>query len=85
MKSKVSITKPDADLAKWCAALVPDNVDEVPAGWLCVTDLAAKLNKSRHTVAAQLAAAVREGRAEMQKFRVLTGRGAYPVPHYRLK
>ena len=83
MRSK-KLTTPDADLAKWCAALVPDNVDEVPSGWLCATDLAAKLNKSRHTVANQLATAVREGRAEMQKFRILTARGAYPVPHYRL-
>ena len=60
-------------------------MDNVPDGWLSATDLAEKLNKSRHTIANQLAAAVREGRAEMQKFRVLTARGAYPVPHYRLK
>lgn len=83
--SKAKLTAEQIEAAAWAAVLTPANVDEVPSGWLCATDLAAKLNKSRHTVANQFAAAVREGRAEMTKFRVLTARGAYPVPHYRLK
>lgn len=85
MKSKVSTTKPDPDLAKWCAALVPNEVDDVPAGWLSATELSDRLGKSRSVVAEQLSAAVRAGRAEVKKFRVMTPRGAYPVPHYRLK
>jgi hypothetical protein len=27
---------------------------------------------------------VRRGKAETRRFRVMTGRGVYPVPHYRL-
>jgi hypothetical protein len=27
---------------------------------------------------------VRQGKAEMRRFRIMTGRGVYPVPHYRL-
>ena len=85
MKSKLSTTKPDADLAAWCAALVPDNVDKVPAGWMTCAELADKLGKTKDTVSGQLSVAVRAGRAEMKRFRILTNRGAYPVPHYKLK
>ena len=83
-KSAAKVT-PDADLAAWCSALVPNAVDKVPPGWLTALDLAAKIGKSRDTVSNQLTRAVRDGRAEVRKFRVLTPRGAYPVPHYRLK
>lgn len=83
MKSKP--TKPDADLAAWCAALIPNEIDEVPHGWLTAVDLAGKMGKSRDTVGNQLTRAVREGRAEVRKFRVMTPRGSYPVPHYKLK
>lgn len=76
---------PDADLAAWCAALVPNEVDIIPEGWFSAADLAERLKKSRDTISGQISSAVREGRAEMKKFRVMTGRGAYPVPHYRLK
>jgi len=87
MSHKKSATKvtPDADLVAWCSALVPNQVDEVPDGWLTAIDLAAKLSKSRDTVSNQLTCAVKAGRAEIKKFRVMTNRGAYPVPHYRLK
>jgi hypothetical protein len=78
-------TQPDADLAAWCAALVPDNVDKVPAGWMTCAELADKLGKTKDTVSGQLSVAVRAGRAEMKRFRIFTNRGAYPVPHYRLK
>jgi hypothetical protein len=84
-KNSTKLSTPDADLAAWCAALVPDTVDKVPVGWMTVNSLSEKLGKSRNTVSAQISAAVREGRAEVQKFRILTARGAYPVPHYRLK
>lgn len=84
MKSKPSTTK-DPDLARWCAALVPNEVDEIPEGWFSASDLADRLKKSRDTISGQISTAVREGRAEVKKFRVMTGRGAYPVPHYRLK
>ena len=83
-KSAKNVTA-DTDLAAWCAALVPNEVDKVPDGWFSAADLADRLKKSRDTISGQISTAVREGRAEMQKFRVMTTRGAYPVPHYRLK
>lgn len=78
-------TAEDLAAAAWRAALVPNEVDEVPPGWITALDLAAKLGKSRDTVGNQLTCAVQAGRAEMKRFRIMTGRGAYPTPHYRLK
>ena len=78
-------TQTDADLAAWCAALACHGVDKVPHGWVTVTQLADELGKAEATIRTQLSRAVREGRAEMQKFRIQTPRGPYPVPHYRLK
>lgn len=75
----------DADLAAWCAALVPNEVDEIPEGWFTAIELGKMLGKDRSTITALMQTALREGRAEVRKFRVMTGRGAYPVPHYRLK
>ena len=80
--------KPSAEdlvAAAWAAALVPANVDKIPAGWLTCAELADKLGKTKDTVSGQLSVAVKAGRAEMQKFRVMTNRGVYPVPHYKLK
>lgn len=84
--SKRATTKPDADLAKWCEALAANGqLDEVPPGWMTTAQIAAMLNKGHGTTGAQLSRAVREGRAEVKRFRIQTPRGAYPVPHYRLK
>ena len=77
--------KPDPDLAAWCAVLACSEVDEVPPGWVTVTQLADELGKAEATIRTQLSRAVREGKAEMQKFRIQTPRGPYPVPHYKLK
>jgi hypothetical protein len=77
--------KPDPDLAAWCAALACSNVDEVPSGWHTAAELAGNLGKTVSTLSHQLARSVREGKAEVQKFRIQTSRGPYPVPHYRLK
>ena len=84
-KNSTKLSTPDADLAAWCSALVPNEIDEVPPGWITAHDLAAKLGKSRDTVGNQLTCAVKAGRAEVKKFRIMTGRGSYPTPHYRLK
>jgi hypothetical protein len=83
-KSAAKVTR-HADLAAWCSALVPNQIDEVPPGWITTHDLAAALGKSRDTVGNQLTCAVKAGRAEVKRFRIMTGRGAYPTPHYRLK
>ena len=78
-------TKPDPDLAKWCAALAaPATEDEVPPGWHTLRQIAANLGKAESTISTQLGRAVREGRAETQSFRITTGKVVRPVPHYRL-
>lgn len=83
MKKKV--TAESLVASAWAAALVPQEADKVPADWLTCAELADKLGKTKDTVSGQLSVAVKAGRAEMQKFRVMTNRGVYPIPHYRLK
>lgn len=85
-KSAKNVT-PDPDLAAWCAALAPKHEpDVVPAGWLTAIALGKLLGKDRSTVTGLLQTAIKEGRAEVKKFRVPSGqRGIYPVPHYKLK
>lgn len=68
----------------WAAALLPNNEDEVPLGWFTSHQIGEALGKSSDTASGQLSRAVREGRAEVRRFRVMTSRGIYPVPHYRL-
>jgi hypothetical protein len=75
---------PDADLAKWCAALASPAVqDVVPPGWFTTKQLADKLNKTRPTTARLLADAVAAGRCEVRKFRVSVGSFSRATPHYR--
>jgi len=77
---------PDPDLAAWCAALAaPAIEDTVPPGWLTSRQLAAKLGKGESTISRLLLLAVKEGRAIKQDFRLSTGAGVRPVPHYCLK
>jgi hypothetical protein len=86
MSRKAKQVGSDPDLAKWCAALAsPIIEDAVPPGWHTLAAIALELGKAESTVGSQLRRAVRDGRAEMQRFRIATARGAYPVPHYRLK
>jgi len=78
--------KPDADLARWCAALATQAVTNVvPPGWFTTRQLAEKLNTPLPTMGRLLAEAVADGRCEAQKFRVTTGSVTRPVQHYRPK
>lgn len=78
--------KADPDLAAWCAALAsPIVTDEVPPGWHTCRELGEKLGKADATIGKLLSRAVAEGRAERRLFRIATGAGARPVPHYKLR
>ena len=70
----------------WAAALAPKiEPDVVPSGWHTAIELGKLLGKDRSTITALMQTALREGRAEVKKFRVPSGqRGIYPTPHYRL-
>jgi len=84
-KSAKNVT-PDADLAKWCAALATQaTADEVPPGWLRSADLAKLLGKSESHTFKMLAVAAREGRCETASFRVQRGSRVLPHKHYKLK
>jgi len=77
---------PDADLAKWCAALAMQAVTNVvPPGWFTTRQLAEKLNTPLPTMGRLLSESVAAGRCEVQRFRVTTGSVARPVQHYRPK
>lgn len=78
--------KSDPQLQAWCEALAPRHqLDVVPEGWMTALQLGKLLGKDRSTITGLLQAAIKEGRAEVRKFRVQSGqRGIYPTPHYRL-
>lgn len=82
MKKKV--TAESLVASAWAAALATTiTPDEVPPGWHTLRQIATQLGKAESTVSTQLSRAVREGRAETQSFRVITGKVVRPVPHYR--
>lgn len=78
--------KADPQLAEWCEALAPRHkLDVVPEGWMTAIELGKLLGKDRSTITGLLQSAIKEGRAEVKKFRIAAGqRGIYPTPHYRL-
>jgi hypothetical protein len=78
--------KTDASLAAWCAALAEPSVavEQVPPGWFTVTQLCEETGRANATISKRMTDMVRQGKAEMRRFRVMTGRGVYPVPHYTL-
>ncbi len=83
---KKKITAEQLVSSAWAAALAPKHEpDAVPEGWLTAVELGKMLGKDRSTITALMQKALREGRAEVRKFRVPCGqRGIYPTPHYRL-
>ena len=84
-KSAKNVT-PDADLAKWCAALAtPAVTDEVPAGWLRMTEIATLLGKSESHMAKLIRKSADQGRCETAMFRVQCGRRVLALRHYKLK
>lgn len=85
MKSQ-SVTS-NAELAKWCEALEESSIatEEVPQGWLTAQQIGAAMNRERSTVTKLVKRLKDNGKAEIRRFRILTNRGVYPVPHYKLK
>lgn len=83
---KRTAAQADPDLARWCAALAAPIVeDAVPPGWFTTKQLAAKLGKTRPTLARQMVEAVAAGKCEVRNFRINVGRFCRSTPHYRLK
>ena len=84
-KSAKNVT-PDADRARWCAALSPQAAtDEVPQGWLRMSELATMLGKSESHMAKLIRRAADDGRCETASFRVQCGQRVLALRHYKLK
>lgn len=84
-KSAKNVT-PDADLARWCAALATQAAtDEVPPGWLKMSEVAAMLGKSESHTAKLIRKAAEQGRCETAMFRVVCGQRILALRHYKLK
>jgi hypothetical protein len=83
---KGKLTAEQIEASAWAAGLArPIVEDEVPRGWLTARALAKKLNKAEKTTSTLLRAAVADGRAERQSFRIITGACVRLVPHYKLR
>lgn len=54
-------------------------------GWKTCEALADEWHLSREQAGRMLRKGEKAGKVERKKFRVMTGRGLYPTPHYRLK
>jgi len=78
--------KPDDSLTAWCAALAESHiaVETIPPGWFTIAHLAEEYGRERSTVTNRIKDLIAQGKAESRRFRIMTGRGVYPVPHYRL-
>ena len=94
MKSKNSTTKAggnlppslDPDLARWCAALSSQSAtDEVPPGWLRMSEIATLLGKSESHMAKLIRRSADQGRCETAMFRVQCGQRVLALRHYKLK
>ena len=84
-KSAKNVT-PDADLARWCAALSTQAAtDEVPLGWLRMSEIATLLGKSESHMAKLIRRAADDGRCETAMFRVVCGQRVLALRHYKLK
>ena len=79
-------SKPDPDLARWCAALAAPKVgEEVPEGWHTTRELCAMLGKSDTRIGELLREAIAKGKCERREFRIPAAGTVRGVPHYRLK
>jgi hypothetical protein len=77
--------KADPDLAEWCRVLGAPAIcaDPVPPGWATIAELSEKMSKSIPQVSVLMRRALKRGEVEKKKFRIVTGRGPFPVPHYK--
>jgi hypothetical protein len=83
---RAKLTAEQIEASAWAAALASSVVtDAVPPGWFTSRQLAKKLGKSESRMGHVLCAAVLDGRAEKQSFRITSGQVTRPVPHYRLR
>ena len=82
---KRNITAEDI-VSSWSAALsTTAATDEVPQGWLRMSELATMLGKSESHMAKLIRRAADDGRCETAMFRVVCGQRVLALRHYRLR
>ena len=82
---KRNITAEDI-VSSWSAALsTTAATDEVPPGWLKMSEVAALLGKSESHTAKLIRRSAEQGRCETAMFRVVCGQRVLALRHYRLK
>jgi hypothetical protein len=80
-------TKPDADLAAWCAVLSQSSItpETVPPGWFTVRQLSTQWGRSECTTGERVKRLYRDGKIERKDFIVQLQEVVRRTPHYRLK
>ena len=82
---KRNITAEDI-VSSWSAALsTTAATDEVPPGWLRMSEIATLLGKSESHMAKLIRRAADDGRCETAMFRVQCGQRVLALRHYKLK
>ena len=82
---KRNITAEDI-VSSWSDALsTTAATDEVPPGWLRMSELATMLGKSESHMAKLIRRAADQGRCETAMFRVQCGQRVLALRHYKLK
>lgn len=85
-KSKITAEQIESSLSEFCKELgksmVP--VDEVPAGWFTVSQLADQIGKSICITSEKVRKMMKNGLVERKDFTIQLEQRARPVPHYRL-
>lgn len=81
------MSAPQINVEEWEAAIKEaeaDGLDKVPAGWVTLRQFAAAKKLSVAQASKIMRDLVSSKRSEVRKFSILTTRGSYRVPHYRL-
>ena len=82
---KRNITAEDI-VSSWSAALsTTAATDEVPPGWLKMSEIAAMLGKSESHMAKLIRRSAEQGRCETASFRVQCGQRVLALRHYKLR
>ena len=84
---KAKPTKPDADLAAWCAMLSQSSIapETVPPGWFTVAQLSTQWGRSVCTTGERVKRLYRAGQVERKDFVIKLDQVVRRTPHYRLK
>jgi len=73
-----------AEAKRIAAALTAQAAPDVPEGWFTTREIAEALGRSLPRANHYLREGLAAGQVHKKSFRIMTGRGIIPVPHYKL-